>query len=83
MADADFRSTTVEDRGIALGHLLFGADPGVPNLAAAASANTLAAVILRIFENPPAVADLGSDPLYMGAASRCNTTRAPHTARRG
>ena len=63
MADADFRSTAVEGRGIATDHLLFGADPAIPNLALAASANTLAAVILRIFENPPAVADLGSDPL--------------------
>ena len=78
MADADFRSTTVEDRGIALGHLLFGADPGQPNLAAAASANTLAAVILRIFENPPAVADLGSDPLNPTRQPRQHNSRSAH-----
>ena len=37
MPDADFRSTGVEGQDITLDHLMFGADPDVADLSAAAS----------------------------------------------
>ena len=55
MPDADFRSTAVSGKSIALSDLMFGANPLEPDLSQAAKADTLAEIIQRVFENPPAL----------------------------
>ena len=55
MPDADFRSTAVSGKPIALSDLMFGANPLEPDLSQAATADTLAEIIQRVFENPPAL----------------------------
>ena len=54
MPDADFRSTAVSGKPILTSDLMFGANPLEPDLAQAATADTLAEIIQTIFENPPA-----------------------------
>ena len=54
MADADFRSTTVQGQGIGIGDLVFGANPLVSNFQQAARSDLLSELITTIFRNPPA-----------------------------
>ena len=54
MPDADFRSTEIAGRSIELTDLMFGATPTQPDLSVAAKADTLAEIIRRVFEEPPA-----------------------------
>ena len=64
MPDADFRSTAVSGKPIALSDLMFGANPLEPDLSQAATADTLAEIIQRVFQvnrsfgQPIALSDL-------------------------
>ena len=63
MPNADFRSGSIQGRGITPNDLMFGADPTESDLQAAAASDTLAQLILTLFRNLPAGSDFSATEL--------------------